>query len=97
MIHGTCCGKCAPPTDAAALPPLSRAAVHVTMSPKRLAMDEALVTRRLAVEQGVSNGHPAHHPIPRKNFLPESTVAYFASGKQVPAGALNEHQMSLVA
>eukprot|EP01050_Picozoa_sp_SAG11_P002089 SAG11_NODE_101_length_16738_cov_8.254703_14_plen_129_part_00 len=56
MIHGTCCGKAAPPGPAAELPPLFRAAVHVTMSPKKLAMDEALVTRRMALEQGVSNG-----------------------------------------
>ena len=94
MIHGTCCGKCRPPPKAITQP-FSRAAVHVTMSPKSLAMDEALATRRMALEQGVSNGHPAHHPIPRKNF--ESSVSYFASGAKVPAPELNEHQMSLVA
>jgi len=94
MIHGTCCGKCRPPPGAINQP-FSRAAVHVTMSPKALANDDALVTRQMALEQGVSNGHPAHHPIPRKNF--ESSVSYFASGAKVPAPELNEHQMSLVA
>jgi len=93
VIHGTCCGKVRPPNDASA--PLFRAAVHVTMSPKSLAMDEALETRKLALEQGVSNGHPAHHPIPRRNF--ESAVSYFASGTKIPAPPLNTHQMSLVA
>ena len=58
-------------------------------------MGEALETRRMALEQGVSNGHPAHHPIPRANF--DGAVSYFASGAKVPAPPLSDHQMSLVA
>jgi len=39
--------------------------------------------------------HPAHHPVPRKNF--QNNIGYFSSGRHVPAPPLNPHQMSLVA
>lgn len=80
------------------------------MSKKSLLTEEALETRVLGWQNGIGNGHPAHHPLPRARFEGEAATGKIggdgakAGGKGWGAGVtltktgtpLNAFQRSLV-